>query len=146
MSAETETGQASALRRALLFIVLFAMAGTAAELVLLEHHDGWRQWLPLVLLGLGVLLGTGLALGPRRVLLTAWRGMMLAYVLAGVAGTWFHYQGNVEFEIERTPDLAGWALFRAAMEGATPALAPGTMLQFGLLGLLFAWRHPASRR
>ena len=68
-----------------------------------------------------------------------------AFVAAGLLGTWLHYRGNVEFELERTPTLAGWALFRAAMEGATPSLAPGTMIHFGLIGLLFTWRHPAWR-
>jgi hypothetical protein len=33
-------------------------------------------------------------------------------------------------------------LFREALSGATPALAPGTMVQFGLLGLLYTYRHP----
>ncbi len=26
--------------------------------------------------------------------------------------------------------------------GSTPTLAPGTMVQFALIGLLFAFRHP----
>jgi hypothetical protein len=35
------------------------------------------------------------------------------------------------------PALTGVALFREAMMGATPALAPGSMSMFGLLGLLY---------
>jgi hypothetical protein len=30
--------------------------------------------------------------------------------------------------------------------GATPLLAPGIMLQLGLVGLLFTFRHPALAR
>jgi hypothetical protein len=70
---------------------------------------------------------------------------MAAFLVSGVLGTWYHYTGNVEFELERTPELGGWALFQAAMGGATPALAPGTMIQLGLIGLLFTFRHPARR-
>jgi hypothetical protein len=39
--------------------------------------------------------------------------------------------------------LAGWELFKEAMTGATPALAPGAMVQLGLIGLAWSYRHPA---
>ncbi len=133
------------LRKGILAILVFAFAGTLLELYLLEHYDGWKQWVPLALLGLGAMLGASLLIRPTPTVLTAWRGVMLVYLGSGLVGTWFHYAGNLEFELERTPDLAGMALFRSTMEGATPVLAPGTMVQFALLGLLFAWRHNASR-
>jgi hypothetical protein len=69
---------------------------------------------------------------------------MLLFAAAGLAGLFFHYQGNVEFERERNPDKRGFALFAAAMTGATPALAPGTMVLLGSIGLLYAYRHPAG--
>ncbi|MCC6318372.1 MAG: hypothetical protein IT361_11850 [Gemmatimonadaceae bacterium] len=129
-------------RKALIAVFLFGAIGTAIELVLLEHVDGWRQWVPIVLLGVGALLGAGAAWRPGPVLLRSFNVFLTFYIVAGAIGTWFHYQGNVEWELERTPELAGLALFKAAMEGATPALAPGTMIQLGLIGLLFTWRHP----
>jgi hypothetical protein len=131
------------IRRGLIFIFLFGVTGTAIELVLLEHLDGWKQWVPVALLALGVLQGAWVAIWPRPVALRAFNLLLATYLIAGAVGTWFHYAGNVEWELERTPEIAGLALFRAAMEGATPALAPGTMIQLGLIGLLFAWRHPA---
>jgi hypothetical protein len=146
MSTDPRPDRAASARRALLVIQLGALAGTATELVLLEHYDGWKQWIPLALLVAGTVLATLLLLAPRPTAVRAWRGLMIAYVVAGALGVWFHYEGNVEFEIERTPELAGWALFKAAMTGATPALAPGTMLQFGLLGLLLAWLLSEPRR
>jgi hypothetical protein len=130
-------------RRALIAIFLFGVSGTAIELVLLEHLDGWKQWVPVALLALGVVLGAWVALRPRPLALRAFDVLLATYLVAGAVGTWFHYTGNVEWELERTPEIAGLALFRAAMEGATPALAPGTMIQLGLIGLLFTWRHPA---
>lgn len=54
-------------------------------------------------------------------------------------------QGNVEFELEMYPDLSGWKLFRDSMMGATPALAPGAMVQIGLVGLAWTFRHPAFK-
>jgi hypothetical protein len=40
----------------------------------------------------------------------------------------------VEFERELNPDASGFSLFRDAMMGATPALAPGTMILLGAVG------------
>ncbi len=62
---------------------------------------------------------------------------------AGVAGTLLHYRGNTEFELEMYPGIHGFALFKEAMTGAFPALAPGSMVLFGLLGLAWTFRHPA---
>lgn len=132
-------------RRWGLAILVFAFAGTALELVFLEHYDGWRQWVPLALLALGAVVGALLRVRPAQATLGAWRVLMGVYVIAGGVGMWFHYAGNLEFELERTPDLAGLSLMRSTLEGATPVLAPGTLIQFGLLGLLFAWRHPPRR-
>lgn len=142
----SDSRAASFLRRGLLGILLFAFLGTLVELYLLEHYDGWRQWVPLALLALGVVLAGVLLIAPRPLVLGVWRGLMAAFLAAGAVGTWFHYAGNVEFELERTPELGGVALIGAALEGATPALAPGTMLQFGLLGLLLAYRYPPRPR
>ena len=67
---------------------------------------------------------------------------MLLFVAAGILGVWLHYQSNVEFELEMNPAAAGWELIRESLSGAMPALAPGTMVYLGLIGLLYTWRHP----
>jgi hypothetical protein len=41
--------------------------------------------------------------------------------------------------------MEGLKLFKAAITGATPALAPGSLIQMGLLGLAYTFRHPALR-
>jgi hypothetical protein len=71
--------------------------------------------------------------------------MMVACVIAGCVGLVLHYKGNVEFELEMYPSMAGGELVWKALTGATPALAPGTMVQLGLVGLAFTYRHPALR-
>jgi hypothetical protein len=68
---------------------------------------------------------------------------MVLSLVSGVLGAWLHYRGNVEFELEMEPALRGLTLFWRAMRGATPALAPGTMIQLGLVGLAYTFRHPA---
>lgn len=134
-----------AVGRTLLALLLFGVGGTLVELLLLEHWDGWKQWVPLTLLGLGLLvLGWALVRSRTRAPIGV-RPLMLLYVVSGVVGTWFHYSGNAEFELEMTPDAHGWSLFKEAVTGATPALAPGTMVWFGLLGLI-AWKLLSTDR
>lgn len=127
----------------LLGLFLFASAGTGAELLLLDHFEDWQQWIPLVLLAIGLVSGAVAGLRPRRRSLSAFRVVTAAFVAAGFVGLYLHYAGNVEFEREMYPALAGQDLVWEALRGATPALAPGTMIGLGFLGLLFTYRHPA---
>lgn len=126
------------LSRLLLALFVIGAAGTLAELLLLEHVEDWRQLVPVVLLGLGLLVAAWHAWRPSSGTLRTVRGLGIAYVLSGLVGIWFHYSGNAEFELELAPETAGWALIRESLMGATPALAPGTMVWFGLLALLVA--------
>ena len=137
------TDVATTLRLLLLLVLLIGMTGTLAELVLLEHTESGTQWIPLALLAAGLVTAAGAALLPRPAVLIALRAVMAACIAAGAIGLYLHYQGNVEFELEMYPDMRGGELFWKAMTGATPALAPGAMIQFGLLGLIYTWRHPA---
>lgn len=126
------------LSRLLLALFVIGAAGTLAELLLLEHVEDWRQLVPVVLLGLGLLVAAWHAWRPSSGTLRTVRGLGITYVVSGLVGIWFHYSGNVEFERELAPETAGLALIREALMGATPALAPGSMVWFGLLALLVA--------
>jgi hypothetical protein len=144
----SEAGSASSrtltvLRGVLLGILLFALVGTGIELLLLEHTEDAWQLSPLVLIGLCLAVLAWHAFRPGPVSLRVFQLTMLLFLGSGVAGTWLHYRGNAEFEREMTPALTGSELFKRAMMGATPALAPGTMIWLGLLGLAYAFRHPA---
>ena len=130
------------LRPILLLILVISMAATGIELLLLEHIESRWQWLPIVLLGLGICASLLVAIWPTRPAFTIFRVVMAATTLSGVIGIWLHYRGNVEFELEMNIALHGFELFRDAMMGATPALAPGSMTQLGLLGLIYTYRHP----
>lgn len=136
----------STFRLALLAILLAGSIGLAFELILLEHTEETKQWIPLVLLGLAAIQSLALLWRPQRALVQAFRLTMLAFLVAGALGVWFHYSGNVEFELERTPDLGGLELIKASLGGAFPSLAPGAMIQLGLIGLLYTFRHPLTQR
>jgi hypothetical protein len=132
------------LRRVLAALFLFGSVGTAAELVLLEHFEDAWQYSPLVLIGMGCAVLAVLAVRPSAIGVRFFQLTMLAFIASGIAGIVLHYQGNVEFELELDPEAAGFGLFWEAMKGATPALAPGTMVLLGALGLICAYRDPAA--
>ena len=129
-----------------LLLLALSLAGTLAELLLIGHWDGWQQWVPLGLLSASLLTVLAFVVRPVRPLLPVVRTLCVALAIAGAAGSWLHFDGNAEFERESVPDIGGQALFTAAITGATPVLAPGSLLTFALLGLLALHRHPVGAR
>ena len=133
------------LRRILLGLLAFSMVGTGAELLLLEHFESITQWIPLAAFALALPAAAAVLVRPSRATIRTLQVVMLAFIAAGGVGLFLHYRGNVEFALETYPGMKGWELVREALTGATPALAPGTMIQLGLLGLAATFRHPALR-
>lgn len=133
------------LRVLLLTIFLLGVAGIALELVLLEHYDDFWQWTPFALFGASLAVLAWYGLTRRGAAIVAFRAMMVLFLASGAFGIFLHYDGNVEFEREMSPEAGGWPLFWEAVRGATPALAPGAMVQLGLIGLAFTLNHPALR-
>jgi hypothetical protein len=133
-------------RRVLLAALWLGISGTAVELLLLEHYEEWRQMIPLGLLAAGMLALIWHAVHRGAAPLRVIQALMMMFAIAGATGLVFHYRGNAEFELEMYPSKAGWELFRESMMGATPALAPGTMIQLALIGLAYSYRHPRLRR
>ena len=118
------------------------LVGLGAELLLLEHFEDWRQNIPLALLSLAALVLIWHALDRRGTPVRVLQLVMVVFIAAGAIGMTLHYQGNVEFELELRPSLSGMELFRKSMMGATPALAPGSMIQLALIGLAYTYKHP----
>ena len=139
-------GGAIILRRGIMLVFVLGSVGLGAELLLLGHFEEWRQLVPLVLLGCGLVLSAARLILRGAFLLRLFRLTMLTFVAAGLLGCWFHLRANMEFELELYPSLAGLELLSGALAGALPALAPGALLQLGLVGLLYTYRHPALNR
>jgi hypothetical protein len=134
------------LRLWMLVLLTVGIAGTSADLLLLHHYEEAWQAFPLVLLALALLNIIWIALAPGPASLMSMRVVMVACVAAGALGVMLHYNGNSEFQREIDPSLSGWDLFAKVMQAkAPPALAPGSMVQLGLLGLLYTYHHPALR-
>ena len=145
-SNKKRAGGVLSLRRGALLIFVLGTLGLGAELLLLGHFEEWRQQVPLVLLGLGLILLVARLLYRGALVLRLFRWTMLAFVLGGLAGLWLHLSANMEFELEMYPTLSGLELLAKALGGALPALAPGALVQLGLIGFLYTHQHPALRR
>ena len=142
MSDSEKKPRTISLRQGLLLIFVLGCVGLGAELLLLGHFQEWRQQVPLALLAFGLVVVAMLVRFKGRVVLRLFRLAMLAFVLGGIAGFWFHINGNMEFELEMNSRLTGWALVSRTAAGALPVLAPGALIQLGLIGLLYTYRHP----
>lgn len=133
------------IRAALLWTLVLGAAGTLAELLLIGHDESAPQYVPLVLLVVGILGGAAVAYRPSPGGVRLLQLLMVLYVGGGVLGVGLHYQGNEEFELEMHPSIAGRELLTKVLTGATPVLAPGSMSLLGIVGLVYTYRHPLLR-
>jgi hypothetical protein len=130
----------------LLLVLILGMSGTLVDLLLLAHYEDTAQLIPIGLLAVALVLAILQAVRPTALTVRALQGVMLAIVIAGLAGVGFHFNGAAEFQREIDPSQTWWQVARkVARAQSPPVLAPGAMLQLGLLGLLYAFRHPAVR-
>lgn len=131
--------RAAALRRFLAAILCVGMAGALVELWLLDHVEDAAQWIPIALLSAALVLLIATLARPARGAVLLWRALMVLFVAAGLVGMWLHFSANLEFQLEVDPSLAGADLFwKAVRAKAPPALAPGVMVQLGLLGMAYS--------
>lgn len=133
----------SLLRRGMLALLALGCVGTLTELILLEHYEEWQQFIPLILLTLTLIAIIWHWTREERQSLRVLQSLGILLVIAGSVGVVLHFLGNLEAEEEINPGSVGIALLREVFRGDAPTLAPGTLVQFGLLALLYAYRHPA---
>lgn len=127
-------------RRLLLAILAIGMAGTLTELLFLKHYEDSIQWIPLGLLGLGLVTIAWHILRPSRASLLAIQLVMGLFLAAGLAGVYFHFRANLQYQREFDATLHGRALLWQALRAKVPpALAPGVLMQFGLIGLAYTY-------
>lgn len=131
------------LRALLLALVGVGALGLLTELTLIGHWTAAPQFVPLLTLAAALAATVVVAVRPSRTTVSAFRAVMAVAVLAGLGGIGFHFFDNWAFEREVTPDASAVALLWPVLRGATPLLAPGSLVQLGLAGLVTTYRHPA---
>ena len=129
-----------ALRDWVLAILVLGLAGTVIELILLGHYEQPLQLVPVVLI-----LASAPALAwhvMRRdsASLYALMTIMALFVRAGFVGFLAHFYGSAEFQLDLDRSMSTWNLLLKVMRAkAPPLLAPGMMMQLGLLGLAYVF-------
>jgi hypothetical protein len=139
---EIENGKFARMRSMVLMILVSGLMVTGTELMLHEHFEDSWQLVPLGLIAIALLTFAWHGLMPGPASVRAIQAVMTLCVAAGFTGIVLHYRANAEFARELDPSATDFALFKQAMMGGAPALAPGAMIMLGLLGLVYAHRHP----
>jgi hypothetical protein len=135
------------LRGLILALLALGMAGTAFDLFLLDHHEDLKQLIPFFVIGMGFAAIAGHLWSGGAASVRLLQAVMTLFLVTGVFGMALHFRGNMEFQLDIDPSLAGWALVSKVIRAkAPPAMAPAAMAQLGLLGLVYCHRHPALAR
>jgi hypothetical protein len=145
MTAPTDT--LGRLRRWILALFTLGVVGTGSELFFFEHFEDIWQAIPIGLMTVSLGMVFWNAVAPSRTSVRLFRIVLAAFVVAGILGMYLHFQGNLQFQIEMDPAQDRWTLFQKVIHAKSPpSLAPGSMAQLGLLGLLWSFRHPALHK
>ena len=135
------TDTLSILRRGVLAVLGLGLTGVGVELLLIQHYEEPWQLAPLVLVAASLAAIAWHAAGRSRASVHGLQAAMLLCLAGGLAGVALHFRGAAEFQLEIDPSMKGTALVRKVMRAkAPPVLAPGVMVQLGLLGLVYAHR------
>src|SRR5262249_40026436 len=135
------------LRRWILAVLVLGLLGTVTELVLLEHYEKPVQLVPVVLIVLALAVIVWHLMKQDAGSRVAFVAVMVLFVLAGFAGFAAHFIGSAEFQLELDPTMSTWTLVEKVLRAkAPPLLAPGMMLQLGLLGLAYVYSDARDKK
>jgi len=128
------------IRTVLFWTLMIAFAGLLVELTLLAHYEDVSQRIPLALPAVALIALVIDRLVPRRWTRRLIQLIMVLLIGGGLAGVYLHFAGSREFQLEMDPQMSGttliWHVLRAK---SPPTMAPGTMVQMGILGLGYAY-------
>jgi len=118
-------------------VLFLGLVGTLVELVLLEHYEDPWQLVPLALIPLAVVAVGWYLRSPTFVSRSVLQVTMTSFVAAGLIGVVLHMRGAAEFQLDIDPTMDRWTLLVKTLRAkAPPALAPGLMIQLGLIGFI----------
>lgn len=135
------------MRALLLAVVSVGVLGTLTDLLLLAHYADAFQLIPTVLLVVCLVIIAWHTSRPSATTVRLFQGAMLLLMAAGTAGVAFHFNGAAAFQLEIDPSLTRSALFAKVIRvHAPPLLAPASLVQVALVGLIHTYQHPRLTR
>ena len=135
------------LRRFMLAILVFAMTGTFIDLMMFRHYQDPWQLIPLGLLGLSAATLVWYGIRRSRISLRTFQILMVLLIAGGVAGVILHWKTSADYYTELDSTIQRWQMVWSVLHSKVPpTLAPAGLIQMGLMGLAYAYRHPALHR
>jgi hypothetical protein len=134
------------LRRLVLALLTFGLVATTGELFALGHFKEAWQIVPIGCLIASLLIIVWHVFFGGAASVKVLRLVMFIVLLVGLTGVILHFRESRAFQLDANPDLSGTALILKVLRAKSPpTLAPGAMVQLGLLGLIYTYKHPATR-
>jgi len=134
------------MRSLLLVLVAGGMIAVGTDLLLLGHYKDSNQLIPLTVSGATLVGIAWTAVRPGVAAIRVLQFLMLCCIGTGVIGITLHGKGGIAHQRELDPSLTGQPLFwKVVAAPDPPVMSPGIMVQLGLLGLLYTYRHPTLR-
>jgi hypothetical protein len=135
------------MRLLIMAAIAVALTVTEAELIYVGHtgtNNG--QLIAVVLVAAGLTVSTWHAIARNTTSIVVFRFTMYLFLVFGLDGMLTHYNAAVHAALKLHPTLAGLPLLTATLSGSIPLLAPGMLIQVGLLGLVYTFNHPLDVR
>ena len=147
MDQTDRAGRVEWLRRWLLWVLVLGLVGTETELLLLEHYEDPWQFVPLVLVALAFAVLVWYTQQRDAASRGTLKIIMGLFLIAGLTGLVLHFRGAAQFQLELNPTIDKWDLVKKVLRvKAPPVLAPGVMLQLGLIGLAYAYSDSKGQK
>lgn len=125
----------------LLVVTAGVLAGTLVELWFTEHMESFIQVIPFILIGIGLVAVLAAVFVPSRGTLLALRAVAVLLAAGGLYGIYEHFAHNLAFELEIRPNASPGDVWREALRGASPMLAPGALTLAAVLAAAATHRH-----
>jgi len=137
--------------RGVRLLILAAIAATLivteAELLFVRHTGSNNgQVIAVVLVSLGLITVSCHAILRNTSSIVVLRLTMYLFLIFGIDGLFTHYHWAVQSALKSQPTLVGMPLVYATLSGKIPLLAPGMLIEIGLLGLIYTFQHPLDVR
>lgn len=128
------------LRRFLLLLSVLLFGGAIIELWLVNHTDGWLQWIPFFLSAAGSVASIIVLFRIQPITVVVLRVCMIVIMLGTLFGIYQHVAGNLALEREINPGASTSRLIKRSLQGGNPLLAPGILAVAAMVALCATYR------
>ena len=119
---------------------VFIFSGALVELFFLGHTREKLQFMPFILITLGIILALAILIKPSMKMAKVLRLGMWFVLIGGVVGMGVHIAGNLE---QLREPFTLWQILKQGFAGGNPFLAPGILSMAAALSLASVYKYQA---